>query len=235
MESNQTVAKNAMVQAEGNKMVRRTIEFYNLDVIISVGYRVKSKNGVAFRKWANSVLKEYLLRGYVVDSSRALVTNENYINLLNKVESIDTRLTKIEEEHIPDLEKVFFDGEYLNARVFIKELFSKAKTSILVVDPYADAKALGFLSSKDNAIPAKIIVSSKTKLTQGDVDAFVLQYGALTVKSDDSFHDRFVVIDGKSLYHLGTSLNYVGRKTFAISELTDERLVKSVIDRINAN
>ena len=74
-------------------MVRRTIEFYNLDVIISVGYRVKSKNGVAFRKWANSVLKEYLLRGYVVNGNRALVTNENYINLLNNVESIDSRLT----------------------------------------------------------------------------------------------------------------------------------------------
>ena len=94
-----------MVQAEGNKTVRRTIEFYNLDVIISVGYRVKSKNGVAFRKWANSVLKEYLLRGYVVDANRALITNENYVNLTNKVESIDARLTKIEEEHISDLEK----------------------------------------------------------------------------------------------------------------------------------
>ncbi len=235
LEPNQTVAKNATVQAEGNKTVRRTTEFYNLDVVISVGYRVKSKNGVAFRKWANSVLKEYLLRGYVVDSSRTLVTNENYINLLNKVESIDSRLTKIEEEHIPDSEKVFFDGEYLDARVFIKELFSKAKTSIAVVDPYADAKALGFLSSKDNAIPAKIIVSSKTKLTQDDVEAFNLQYGLLTVKSDDSFHDRFIVIDGESLYHLGASLNYVGKKTFAISELMDERLVKSVIDRINAN
>ena len=233
LEPNQTVAKNATVQAEGNKMVKRTTEFYNLDVIISVGYRVKSKNGVAFRKWANSVLKEYLLRGYVVDSSRALVTSENYINLLNKVESIDSRLTKIEEEHIPDLEKVFFDGEYLDARVFIKELFSKAKTSIVVVDPYADAKALDFLSSKDNAIPATIIVSSKAKLTQDDVEAFNLQYGLLTVKSDDSFHDRFIVLEGKSLYHLGASLNYAGRKTFAISELTDERLAKSVIDRIN--
>lgn len=163
------------------------------------------------------------------------MTNENYINLLNKVESIGSRLTKLEEEHVPGLEKVFFNGEYFDARIFIKELFSKAKTSIVVVDPYADAKALGLLSSKDNVIPAKIIVSSKAKLTQGDVDAFVLQCGTLTVKRDDSFHDRFIVIDGKSLYHLGTSLNYVGRKTFAISELTDERLVKSVINRINAN
>ena len=195
---------------------------------------MKSKNGVAFRKWANSVLKEYLLRGYVVDNSRVLVTNENYINLLNKVESIDSRLVKIEEEHIPDLEKVFFDDEYLDARAFIKELFSKAKTSIAVIDPYAGTKALGFLSGKDNAIPATIIASSKARLTQDDVEAFNLQYGLLTVESDDSFRDRFIVIDGKSLYHLGASLNYAGRKTFAISKLTEQRLTKSVIDRINA-
>lgn len=110
MEPNQTVAKNATVQAEGNKMVKRTTEFYNLDVIISVGYRVKSKNGVAFRKWASSLLIEYLLRGYVVDSGSALVTNENYINPINKVESIDARLARIEEEHNPDLKKVFFGG-----------------------------------------------------------------------------------------------------------------------------
>ena len=234
LEQDQTVAKNATVQKEGDKTVRRTIEFYNLDVIISVGYRVKSQNGIIFRKWANSVLKEYLLRGYVVDANRALITNENYVNLINKVESIDARLTKIEEKHIPDLEKVFFDGEYLDARVFIKGLFSKAATSIVVIDPYADAKALGFLSSKDNAIPATIIVSSKAKLTQDDVEAFSLQYGLLTVKSDDSFHDRFIVMDGRSLYHLGASLNYAGRKTFAISELTEQRLTKGVIDRINA-
>jgi|GEM_PF-6009470 len=91
-------------------MVKRTTEFYNLDVIISVGYRVKSKNGVAFRKWASSLLIEYLLRGYVVDSGSALVTNENYINPINKVESIDARLARIEEEHNPDLKKVFFGG-----------------------------------------------------------------------------------------------------------------------------
>lgn len=86
--SNQTVAKNATVQIEGSKPVKRVIDFYNLDVIISVGYRVKSKNGVIFRKWASNVLKEYLLRGYAVDGNRTLVTNENYISLINKIQAI---------------------------------------------------------------------------------------------------------------------------------------------------
>ena len=231
LEPNRVVAKNATTASDGKVY---DVAFYNLDVVISVGYRVKSKNGVAFRKWALSILKEYLLRGYVVDANRALVTNENYINLINKVESIDARLTKIEEEYAPDLEKVFFDGEYLDARVFIKGLFSKATTSIAVVDPYADAKTLGFLSSKGDAVPTIVIVSSKAKLTQDDVDAFNLQYGLLTVKVEDSFHDRFIVIDDKTLYHLGASLNFAGRKTFAVSELRDEHLAKSVIDRVNA-
>ena len=100
LDSERVVAKNATTASDGKVY---EVTFYYLDVIISVGYRVKSKNGVAFRKWANSVLKEYLLRGYVVDANRALITKQNYANLINEVESIDARLTKIEEKHIPDL------------------------------------------------------------------------------------------------------------------------------------
>lgn len=234
LDPNQAVAKNATVQAEGTKMVKRITMFYNLDAIISVGYRVKSQNGIAFRKWANSILREYLLRGYVVDRNRTLVTNENYINLINKVESIDSRLTKIESEYTAKPEKVFFDGEYLDTRVFIKELLSKATASIVVIDPYADAKALDFLSSKSGGASLLLVVSTKAKLTQDDVNAFNLQYGGLAVKGDDSFHDRFILIDHKALYHLGASLNYAGKKTFAITRLNDEQLITAVINRINA-
>ena len=107
LDSKRVVAKNATT-ASGGKVYGAT--FYNLDVVISVGYRVKSKNGIAFRKWASSLLIEYLLRGYVVDSGSALVTSENCINQISKVESIDARLTGIKEEHNPDLKKVFFGG-----------------------------------------------------------------------------------------------------------------------------
>ena len=211
----------------------KPVPFYSLDVIISIGYRVKSKNGVLFRKWASNVLKEYLLRGYVVDGNRALVTNENYINLINRVESIDTRLSKIENEYKTDSEKVFFDGEYLDARTFIKELISKATTNIVVIDPNADAKALGFLSVKHPEVAALLIASSKAKLTQDDVNAFNLQYGSLAVKADDSFHDRFILVDNGALYHLGASLNYAGKKTFAITRLSDEKFVATIVNRIN--
>ena len=209
-------------------------EFFNLDVIISIGYRVKSKNGVAFRKWALNVLKEYLLRGYVLDGDRTLVTNENYINLINKVENIDMRLARIESKYGTELEKIFFDGEYLDARVFIKELLFKAMTSIAIVDSYADAKTLNYLSTKRDGVSVLLVVSSRAKMTQDDVEAFNRQYGGLTVKNDDSFHDRFILLDGAILYHLGASLNYAGKRTFAIARLNDERLVTSISQRINA-
>ena len=231
MDPDRVVAKNATTASDGKTY---GVTFYDLDVIISIGYRVKSINGIAFRKWANSILREYLLRGYVVDNNRALVTNENYINLINKVESIDARLTKIENTYVTESEKVFFDGEYLDARIFIKELFSKATASIVIIDPYADAKALDFLSAKSSGVSVMLIASSKAKLTQDDVTAFNHQYGGLIVKCVDSFHDRFILIDCGSLYHLGASLNYVGRKTFAITKLNDGQLIASIVDRMDA-
>ena len=107
-----TVAKNATVQHEGGKLVTINIDYYNLDVIISVGYRMKFQNGIVFRRWANSVLKEYLLKGYVINEERTLVTNENYVNLIHKVEGVlekkvdelDNRVTKIEESHVAERE-----------------------------------------------------------------------------------------------------------------------------------
>ena len=227
-----TCAKNAHIPSKRNRLY--DTELYNLDVIISVGYRVKSQNGVLFRRWAIGVLKEYLLRGYAVDKNRTLVTNENYMNLINRVESIDTRLSKIEEEHVTDREKVFFNGEYLDARAFIKQLISEAKACVFIVDPYADAKALDYLSAKGDDVAVSLVTSSQAKLTQDDVKAFNLQYGGLVIKIDDTFHDRFIAIDERCLYHLGASLNYAGRKTFAIAKLSDELLVASVITRIQA-
>ena len=131
-----------------------------------------------------------------------------------------------------DSEKVFFDGEYLDARTYIKELFHSAAESVILIDPYADAKALDYLSSKREKASVLLVASSRAKLTQEDVRAFNLQYGGLAVSHDDSFHDRFILIDQRVLYHLGASLNYAGRKTFAIARLQDERLIQGVLARI---
>lgn len=113
MDLNRVCAKNARTGPDGKNYI---VDFYNLDVVISVGYRVKSKNGIVFRQWANNVLKQYLIKGYAIDENRTLVTNENYLNLINKVENIDSRLSKIEGRDSIQNELVFFDGEYFDAR-----------------------------------------------------------------------------------------------------------------------
>ena len=113
LDVNQVVAKNATTRNDGKTYI---VSFYNLDVIIPLGYKVHSQNGIMFRKWANSVLKEYLLKGYVINENRTLITNENYVNLINKVDSIDKRLSVIEKTNLE--KKVFFDGEMFDAKSF---------------------------------------------------------------------------------------------------------------------
>lgn len=194
-------------------------ELFNLDVIISVGYRVKSRNGVVFRKWANNVLKQYLLKGYVINENRTLITNENYINLINRVENIDLRLSKIERKDNIQNENIFFDGEYFDARSFLKQVFSQAKNKITLIDPYLDTKALDYLKVRNSGVEISLFTSSKAKLTEDDIDSFNLQYGGLQSHTINNFHDRFIIIDDSELYHLGTSLNYIANKTFAITKM----------------
>ena len=136
-----TVAKFATVQKEGEREVLRYIEYYNLDMILSIGYRVKSSNGIIFRQWANKVLKEYLLKGYVINDERSLVTNENYIRLINKVESLDERVSYIETEYKPvefKKSQLFFDGQLYDAYTLIQQIFESASSEIIIIDNYVD-------------------------------------------------------------------------------------------------
>lgn len=212
----------------------KPVPFYSLDVVISVGYRVKSRNGVIFRRWANSVLKEYLLKGYALNQDRTLITNDNYIELVHRVNNINNRLSKLESDNHIDNEKIFFDGEWFDARSFIIDIFAKAKEEIILIDPYADIKALDYLKVKAESVRAQVFISSKAKLTQGDIDAFNEQYGNLKIILDDNFHDRFVIVDRAILYHLGASLNYIGKKVFAITKIEDENLLASMKERLGA-
>ena len=220
-------AKNAH---EINGQIHYT-EYYNLDVIISVGYRVKSKNGILFRKWANRILKEYLLKGYVINEKRTLITNENYVNLINKVESIDKRLINLEKTNI-EKEKIFFDGEIFDAKSFISQLIAKANNSIVLIDAYADIKALEFFKCKNTGVSLTIYHSSKAKLSNQDIIDFNAQYGLCTNFVIDEFHDRFLVIDDKDLYHLGASLNYAGKRVFALTKMEDEEILELIKERL---
>lgn len=228
----QVVAKNATTGPDGKTY---NVSFYNLDVIISIGYRVKSQNGVAFRKWAMNVLKEFLIKGYVINSERTLVTNENYANLIYKVDLIDKRVTKIEKDNkyrIID-DKLIYDGDIFDTLVLINEIVSCSSSSIVLFDPYADIKTLNAFKNKKVNVSLLLITSNKQKLSQIDIDAFNEEYNGLTVKIDDRHHDRYLIIDDYLFYHLGSSVNYLGKNLSQITKIEDEDIKNLLRKRIN--
>ena len=155
LEESSTISKMEIVRYEGNRRVKRNINIYNLDMIISVGYRVNSVEGIKFRKWATKVLKEYLLTGYVINEERTLVTNENYIRLINKVESLDERVSNIENNYKPQEFKttqIFFDGQLYDAYTLIQSLFETANNEIIIIDNYIDRTILDRLVVKKNNV-----------------------------------------------------------------------------------
>lgn len=211
------------------------IKCYNLDVIISVGYRVKSQRGILFRQWANSVLKEYLLKGYVVNEERTLVTNENYINLINKVDSIEKRVVSLENNDSKKLpvERVIFENTVFDSEVLIDKLISTADESIVLIDPYSDIKTLNALKGKRSQVKLIIYTSNKSRLSADNIESFNEEYGNLSIIIDNRFHDRYLVLDRKTFYHLGSSINYLGRKFSQISKVQDSDIKNVLLTRID--
>lgn len=231
LEKSQVVAKKATT---GNDGKTYQVDYYNLDVIISVGYRVKSKNGVLFRKWANSILKEYLLKGYALDKERAIITKENYLGLLCRVDSMEYRLTKVEEKekHLFVEDMMFLDGEMFEAAVVITRLVETAKNSIVLIDPYTDVRTLDLMRYKNKDIPLMIIMSGISRLQPVDKEIFIEKYGPLETRIDSRYHDRYLIIDDELFYHIGTSLNYMGKRVTQVTIVEDDGIKDLIRNRI---
>ena len=207
------------------------VKYYNLDVVISVGYRVKSKRGVLFRQWANNIIQEYLIKGYAINEERSLVTNENYVRLINKVESLDERVSNIEKEYKQKEfknSKLFFDGEFYDAYTLIQSLFESANKEIIIIDNYTDRTILDRLVVKKSNVQVIIYTSINSRLLAKDINAFNNQYGGLDVRYTTNVHDRYIIIDQNKLYHLGHSIKDLGKKIFSISEL-DNNLISVLL------
>ena len=210
------------------------VKYYNLDVVISVGYRVKSRRGVLFRQWANNIIQEYLIKGYAINEERTLVTNENYVRLINKVESLDERVSNIEKEYKPKEFKntqLFFDGEFYDAYTLIQSLFESADKEIIIIDNYVDRTILDRLVVKKSGVQILIYTSINSRLLSRDIDAFNNQYGGLDVRYTANVHDRYIIIDQNKLYHLGHSIKDLGKKIFSISE-SDNSLISVLLSNI---
>ena len=235
-----TIRKFRMVRFEGGRKIIRSIPHYNLDLIISVGFRVKSQRGIVFRKWATSVLKQYMLKGYAIDPSRTLITNENYLNLLNVVTDmkssqldLENRVEKLENKY-PELnEKVLWEGHMWDAVSCLENLISKAEKSIVLIDDYVDRQTLDILSKKNPQARAIIITDNRnSNLTQKEIAAFEKQNGTLTLRYSRIFHDRFLILDNKELYYCGASLKDAGRKVFAVGRIHDSEYLRGILFRI---
>lgn len=203
-----SVVKDSLTTAQDGKKYRT--KYYSLDVIISVGYRVKSMRGTQFRQWANKVLKEYLLKGYSVNS---------------RMERLEERVTKTEEKidffirtALPPVEGIFFEGQIFDAYAFATNLIKSARKRIILIDNYVDESTLLMLSKREKDVEADIYTGRLNKQLQLDLQRHNVEYPPISIKEYHQSHDRFLIIDS-DVFHIGASLKDLGKKWFAFSRL----------------
>lgn len=205
-----TTEEISVVRAEGQRMVSRRITHYNLDAILSVGYRVNSRNATLFRKWATKTLKEHLLRGYVVQ--------QRLERLEEKVSEHDKQIDFFVRTALPPVEGVFYDGQIFDAYVFAADLIRSATKNIVLIDNYIDESVLLLLSKRADNVIAKIITRNISRGLCADLERHNQQYNPIIVTESHRFHDRFLIIDSV-VYHIGASLKDLGKKLFAFSKM----------------
>jgi len=225
LEKNPTTQKIRVVQKEGKRKVERDVDHYNLDMIISIGYRVNSITATKFRQWATSVLKSYINDGYVINSEK--ITHERFKELENdvvllksKVESISNLL---EDNSLKPNKGIFFDGQTYDAYAFINDLLKSAKGEAVLIDNYIDDTVFTLFSKYQN-LQIKIYTGSISKQLRLDYQKYKTQYKNIELKEFKNVHDRFLIIDETEMYHIGASLKDLGKKWFAFSKFEIEAL-----------
>ncbi len=207
-----SVSKESLLTARDGK--RYKTRYYNLDVIISVGYRVKSLRGTQFRIWANKILTEYLLKGYSVNHRLDKVENDVY-QIKNKLSEIDFQI----HASLPPNEGIFFDGQIFDAYKFVADLIKTANKSIILIDNYVDESTLLLLAKRNKNVSCFIYTAGLNMKLELDIEKVNQQYPEITVKVYKKSHDRFLIIDDKTVYHIGASLKDLGKKWFAFSKI----------------
>ena len=212
-----TVANFATVQKEGNRLVERNVEYYNLDMIISIGYRVKSERGVLFRSWANSILKEYLVRGYVTNR-RIDVIEESIRKHERRLDEYGEKIDFFVRTSLPPVEGIFYDGQIFDAYVFVSDLVKSARQRIVLIDNYVDESVLLLLSKRAPGVSAEIRTGRMPEQLRLDIQKHNSQYPPIAIIQTQNIHDRFLIVDDV-VYHIGASLKDLGKKLFAFSKM----------------
>ena len=233
------IYKNGELEREGTcsilehmgndgKQSYRTM-FYNLDAILSVGYRVNSRNATLFRRWATQVLKTYLLKGYAVNTRLAQLEDRVDRRLAKHDDRIATLEEKVDffvQTQTPPIQGVFYDGQLWDARALVLSLVARAKRSLILIDNWATPEVLDLFAKKRKGVRLTIFTSEHfkkgvphRKISPADIKTFNAQYPKLTVRYNESFHDRFLIIDDKELYLIGASLKDLGAKCFGFTKM----------------
>jgi len=200
----------SVVRTEGKRQVVRKIMHYNLDAILSVGYRVSSKSATRFRQWATSVLKDYLLRGYAINQ---------------RIERLEQRVTKTEDQigffvrtALPPVEGIFYDGQVFDAYAFAADMIRSARKRVILIDNYVDDSVLLTLAKREEGVSAEIVTRHVAETLKLDLERHNRQYPPVAIRECERYHDRFLIIDD-TVYHLGASLKDLGKKMFAFNRM----------------
>lgn len=215
-----SVVKESLTTASDGKRYRT--KYYSLDVIISVGYRVKSQRGTQFRQWANRVLKDYLLKGYSINQRVDQLENKIDQRLIahdRKLEELTSKVDFFVRTSLPPVEGIFFNGQIFDAYAFATNLIKSATRSIVLIDNYIDEDVLLMLSKRSAGVTATIYTKQITPQLQLDLNRHNNQYPRIIIRTYRQAHDRFVIIDNNDVYHIGASLKDLGKKLFAFSKM----------------
>jgi hypothetical protein len=208
------------------KTQKTRVKYYSLDAVLAVGYRVNSGRATQFRIWATRVLKDYLLKGYVI--------NNRMNRMEDRMEAIGAQVNQLELQlntHLIPTQGVFFEGEVFDAYVLISKIICSVKKSIVLIDNYVDESVLVHLSKRQENVAVTLLTKTLSNQLLLDVEKANAQYPPIQVKLFTQSHDRFIILDQTEIYHLGASLKDLGRKWFAFSKL-DQRSVQSMLTSI---
>ena len=226
-----SVVKESLTTAKDGK--RYKTKTYNLDVIISVGYRVKSKRGTMFRQWANRVLKEFIIRGYVLNQQLRSLEEKmetKFFDYDTKLRAMQNKIDFFVRTSLPPIEGIFYDGQIFDAYAQIVSLIKQAKHSIVLIDNYISVDTLTMLSNRDTNVSATIYTRQLSQQQQLDLQRHNQQYPPIAINTCQHNHDRFLIVDDV-VYLFGASLKDAGKKLFAyikMQETSPQELLNNI-------
>ena len=225
LEETATCAKIAQVQNEGGRSITRIVPFYNLDMIIAVGYRVNSLQATRFRQWATQVLREYLLRGYSVNARMNLLEDKvdrRFAKTEADVAELKQKVDFFVQTKEPPLQSIFYQNKFWDAKSLLIKFIRRAKKELIVIDAYPGVATLDMLAKRGRGVKIELVTHSNGELEESDFEAFGAQCGKFTKTICGICHDRFIIVDQKEIFWTGASLKDAGRLTFAAAKMGAE-------------